>query len=37
MPGGHPVSLRLIVLYGMGHNYGLIKYHLSKYGSQAPE
>lgn len=37
MPGGHSVTQRLIVLYGMGHNYSLIKYHLSKYGSQAPE
>lgn len=37
MPGGHSVTQRLIVLYGMGHNYSLIKYHLSKCGSQAPE
>lgn len=32
-PGGHSVTQRLIVPYGMGHNYSLIKYHLSKYGS----
>lgn len=30
MPGGHVVMQRLIVPSMMGHNYSLIKYHLSK-------